>query len=77
MLIPAPLSHGFMTMTLSLCNLITHWGSTTIAERLPIEESCASWKHIPMCPIFKVHTKLSKINHSMQPVQAGLVKYFE
>ena len=34
------------------CNRRCHWGSPTIAERLPIEESYTSWKHIPMCPIF-------------------------
>ena len=38
------------------CNRRCNWGSPTIAERLPFEESYASWKHIPMCPLFKVHT---------------------
>ena len=38
------------------CNRRCHWGSPTIAERLPIEESYTRWKHIPMCPIFNVHT---------------------
>ena len=35
------------------CNRRCHWGSPTIAERLPIEESYARWKHIPMCPLFR------------------------
>ena len=37
-----------------VANRRSHWGSPTIAERLPIEESYASWKHIPMCAIFSV-----------------------
>ena len=35
------------------CNRRCHWGSPTIAERLPIEESFVRWKHIPMCPLFR------------------------
>ena len=43
------------------CNRRCHWGSPTIAERLPIEESYASWKHILMCPILGIYILMCPI----------------
>ena len=38
------------------CNSRCHWGLPTIAERSPTLENYTRWKHIPICPIFNVHT---------------------
>ena len=51
----------FQVQNIMECNRRCHWGSPTIAERLPIEESYASWKHILMCPIFRIIPTMSNI----------------